>query len=290
MKIFLCLKSYGDFVIQLYAIKNFNGSKNVDGILITKHLKPLSDALSFGIKVLIVGDRKNYPAIFNLKSSNLLKILSDYIYYIFIFSSKCYKNFLIILDSYTIRYSIVLFNNNVQFLPSSKNIYLAYADFLNCKKVQFSTNKKCIRKKNTPTIVGIFVDSRVDIKRIRDSSLSLIVKLLSEYDTVVRVFFYAKSKNQDYRPLMGCSYEWYSSFEKLISNLTAVDIVISSDSVTAHLAELFEKPVYVILPYRNDYWLPLSSYISNSCCTFDDLSNGKNNLVQFLSRLLITIK
>jgi hypothetical protein len=47
-------------------------------------------------------------------------------------------------------------------------------------------------------------------------------------------------------------------------------LVVSADSVPAHLAEYFDVPTYVLSPAPNEYWLPLSSFLTRGWSLFGD--------------------
>ena len=64
-------------------------------------------------------------------------------------------------------------------------------------------------------------------------------------------------------------------FSGLISKLKQADLIVSADSLTAHLGEYLSKPTFVVSPSPNPYWLPYSAYSDSGCAVFGDLSGFK---------------
>ena len=71
------------------------------------------------------------------------------------------------------------------------------------------------------------------------------------------------------------------SFSALIEAIASVDLVVSADSLPAHLGERLGKPVFVVSPVPNHYWLPLSSVRLEHHCIFDDVGRD-SGLKNFL--------
>jgi hypothetical protein len=60
------------------------------------------------------------------------------------------------------------------------------------------------------------------------------------------------------------------SFQALIDSVRTCAAVVSADSLPGHLADYLGKPAHVISPLPNEYWLPLSCFITGSWSVFDD--------------------
>jgi ADP-heptose:LPS heptosyltransferase len=61
------------------------------------------------------------------------------------------------------------------------------------------------------------------------------------------------------------------SFEALVAAIAAADVIISSDSLPAHIAGYVGRPMFVVTPEFNRYWLPSQAFSADSTATFDDL-------------------
>ena len=77
-------------------------------------------------------------------------------------------------------------------------------------------------------------------------------------------------------------------FSALISALGHADLVVSADSLPAHIGEFLERPTFVVSPTPNPYWLPRDAYLLGGHGVFDDLSRLKPWLdLQFYSNLQV---
>ena len=70
-------------------------------------------------------------------------------------------------------------------------------------------------------------------------------------------------------------------FSALMARLRETDIVVSADSLPAHIGEHLGKPTFVISPAPNPYWLPRVAFGQGGHGVFDDLGN----LNRWLERL-----
>ena len=62
-------------------------------------------------------------------------------------------------------------------------------------------------------------------------------------------------------------------FSALMARLRETDIVISADSLPAHIGEHLAKPTFVISPAPNPYWLPRVAFLQGGHGVFDNLGN-----------------
>jgi ADP-heptose:LPS heptosyltransferase len=70
-------------------------------------------------------------------------------------------------------------------------------------------------------------------------------------------------------------------FSALIASLRETDIVVSADSLPAHIGEHLGKPTFVISPAPNPYWLPRAAFLQGGHGVFGDLGNLDTWLEQF---------
>jgi hypothetical protein len=62
-------------------------------------------------------------------------------------------------------------------------------------------------------------------------------------------------------------------FSALMASLRETDIVISADSLPAHIGEHLGKPTFVISPAPNPYWLPRAAFLQGGHGVFGNLGN-----------------
>lgn len=62
-------------------------------------------------------------------------------------------------------------------------------------------------------------------------------------------------------------------FSALMASLRETDIVVSADSLPAHIGEHLGKPTFVISPAPNPYWLPRGAFLQGGHGVFGNLGN-----------------
>jgi ADP-heptose:LPS heptosyltransferase len=62
-------------------------------------------------------------------------------------------------------------------------------------------------------------------------------------------------------------------FSALMASLREADIVVSADSLPAHVGEHLGKPTFVISPAPNPYWLPRAAFLQGGHGVFGNLGN-----------------
>jgi ADP-heptose:LPS heptosyltransferase len=62
-------------------------------------------------------------------------------------------------------------------------------------------------------------------------------------------------------------------FSALMASLRETDLVISADSLPAHIGEHLGKPTFVISPAPNPYWLPRAAFLQGGHGVFDNLGS-----------------
>lgn len=62
-------------------------------------------------------------------------------------------------------------------------------------------------------------------------------------------------------------------FSALMASLRETDIVVSADSLPAHIGEHLGKPTFVISPTPNPYWLPRGAFLQGGHGVFGNLGN-----------------
>ncbi len=275
MNKFVSVKAYGDFVIALNAISNFGSPDDI--LLCGDHLRPLSNALKSNVNTIWLGTiERDMPALFDCRKNGFINALKS-LYFIRhkLLSTSDYDDYLI-FDSMGVRQFMVSLGRNVKFLSkSSPNIYINYQNFFNSN---FSSDLEKLKIKKTNYTVCIFPDSRLSYKAIKKDVLLTISKYLGSKNIEYNIVFVAKDRyfhGAHHRSIV------IEGFDKLVDIINQHDVIISSDSLPAHIAELFSKPVFVLSPIENQYWLPRSSFDFSWHSTFDNL----NKLFHFLEQI-----
>ena len=77
-----------------------------------------------------------------------------------------------------------------------------------------------------------------------------------------------------------------SGFDSLVKSIKEFDLIVSADSLPAHIAEYFGINVFVFSPVDNHYWLPKSAFLNGAYAKFDEVIKFK----KWLSRIKRIIK
>jgi ADP-heptose:LPS heptosyltransferase len=260
---FISLKAYGDFIILLNTLKcteNYEYS-----IVAGQHLKDLYDSLdcNFNIKFLNTGN--SLPAIYDIKDCGLAQSLSSFVSVRNEFLNRLNLNTdKLVFDS--IGFREFLLGRNFHCFAINKentNIYQNYFDF-------FGLRSKCvIQKRISNKKVYIFPESRVTSKSISENNVRTLAKKLLSLNLEPIVVRFNRSSIS---PLIYSSCLLYHDFYSLTSIIRSGGLIISCDSLPAHLAEYYNLPIFVLNNFPNKYWLPYSSYINNNWCLTNDFN------------------
>lgn len=276
MNKFVSVKAYGDFVIALNSIAKFGSSDDI--LLCGDHLRPLSNVLKSNVNIIWLGtEASDVPALFDSRKNGIISTLKS-LHFIRkkLHSSSNYDDHLI-FDSAGVRQLMLSFGRNVKFLSQSPpNIYMAYQDFF---KSSYSADIGRLKIRKSSYTVGIFPDSRLQYKVIPKNVLLSISNRLASSNIKHNFVFVGKDRYFDDNHPRSIV---INGFDRLVDAINQCDIIISADSLPAHISEFFNKPVFILSPVENKYWLPRSSFDFSWYSTFDDI----NKLFDFFEQHL----
>jgi ADP-heptose:LPS heptosyltransferase len=281
--LFVSLKAYGDLVITKYFMNKIHKPHdfNIDHI-ISSHLSELykylnSDNLS---SYLTLDAGSSIPGIYNFKKTKALDIFTGIIRLRASFSNLSLQSSdIIIFDRISFREKLLNLNCKISQLPLTDNIYLSYHKFF-YDNFNIIFNDSMEKKKQLIRNISIFPSSRVFKKQIPGNVINRTLDIIRSAGFKSTVYFV----RGDVIPT-GIKSDITlldSSFSILGDAIKGSDIVISADSLPAHLAEFNSIPTFVLSFKDNHYWLPLSSFLGGFCSNFDNI-NYENQLLNFLS-------
>jgi hypothetical protein len=260
------VKGFGDALIALWSM---NAILNVDQfrLISNKYISPLIEHLGKSSVAEILPDSDNYPEHYNLRRSNPFQALGSLLSFkkkLELLDDAKHSNFIFDLGGW--RERLCLPNGAKNFPVSSmheENIYLAYLALLSRISGQSSIKSRSEQNsKLTLCDLPIFFSSRVKAKELKINDL-------------LHLYGYAISHGLNPRFIChiyddvglisqsGLQWESYTSYEDLDRILSSALAVISADSFPAHYAEYFGHRIFVIKNFKNSYYLPYSSFISN---------------------------
>jgi ADP-heptose:LPS heptosyltransferase len=122
-----------------------------------------------------------------------------------------------------------------------------------------------------PSKVSIFPGARESFRIIPKSIIDNVSLINDEYNLTTKVIK-VSTQSQDF-VTSDSGIIFVNGFDRLKDQILDADIVVSADSLTAHLAEFYKKPVFVFTPTKKDYAMPLSVLKKNLLSLFADKDN-----------------
>jgi hypothetical protein len=249
-------------------------------LIIGSHLEELYLELDSDLKILNLNvGNKHVPALFDLREQGVLASLKSAA----LLSNQLLKIFprydaRLVYDRITWRERLISNRFNIVSLPvESSNIYNAYNKFFE--------NFYGFVPKLYPYIrqgvgIGIFPGSRVLAKNIPTAVINDIYYRYKHLGFDIRIYIFEGEEfdSSIKFPIVKIP----KNFSSLISTLSSLAAVISADSLPAHLTYYLRKPIFVIMPIENLYWLPLSSFVHGYWALFDSLKFSNRSFENFL--------
>jgi len=273
----LVLRSYGDYAIMLNAIQHSTAQKPIH-LIVSKHLQPLHEALNltipenYTIEFVDFKIRNGILGIFTNKHFFSLHSLKE------ILSIKKYfaneKMQLTYLEHKKRPLIFHLFSKlRVRGIYDKGNIYESFNSFFESTSSPNRVNKVSILSN-----VIIFPDSRKSNKQIDNNTLNNLCQMLAKKKLNVLV---AKHNLDIINNCIDRHYELkgYYNFQELVELVKNADYIFSSDSLPVHIAEIFNKPHWILYNSKiNSNWLTPSSKLKHNYCTFDEIQLINNIL------------
>jgi ADP-heptose:LPS heptosyltransferase len=266
------LKAFGDFVIACSAIKRFRSPifQKQLGIIAGSHLKNIAVALGTTQNVQFLGGYvyPKIPPAFNFKESGILESVKD-LFFIRSQIARVNANTFLVFDQAGPREIFIAFGKKSVYLPKDvPNIYLAYDKLFTSIGIPFEclpeSPKKKVRK------VLIIPGARMQFRNIPKDVISRVSTVLKDRDIEFRVISIA-GEELDLPPNSNVTV-LPRDFAALISSIKSADLILSADSLSAHLSFYFDVPVFVFTPIPDwtMRWLPVSAYSSKAIASFSD--------------------
>lgn len=242
------LRAYGDFTILLQSLLRSNKQSQYK-LVASSHLQPLFISLQKFI---------NLQAIqIEFVDFGIDKTLLRFFTNKFFFSTNCFNEIQLIKtylkanpnsegqDYIEQDKRITLFNffvgNNFKHIIEDQNVYNTYDQFL--ENSIFQHLKKPEDKQiNGNKKVLIFPDSRLPAKNIPSDVLDKIIQDQTNKGHIVQVAYF-KSHTSKHSVS-------YNNFDELLSMIQEADFIIGADSLPIHLANLLNKPHFILYPKR----------------------------------------
>ncbi len=265
----ICLKSFGDFVIALRSVQRVTDNEFRPTIVAGYHLGSLAAALGVNDSISFVGDSKqvDVPAAYDVKRlgiSTALRSLIELRHHL----GSGNPTEIRLFDHLGWREKLLSRRAQSVGLPSSANIYRAYSEYFTQRGLCLAP-QSALRRVNRGTAI-LIATSRIARKSLPKAVIADVLSRLIDSGFTAHVI--VLDGEQIELPSGAPCKRLPKSFSSLIDAVSSADLVVSADSLPAHLGEYFCVPTFVVTPEPNTYWLPDSAFATNGWCTFDETS------------------
>jgi hypothetical protein len=278
-------KSFGDFVIVHSVLHRIESrAKRRIRLIACSHLKGLNEILPDDVCVTLVDSGEDrVPAIFDVKKHGAwAAVQSAWSLRRRFENVERHDDEVLAFDSLGVRERFIAGRWPV-ISPRTRgaNIYGTYSQFLAEQDIQTAAaapvHTRSVRS------VGIFPESRLVEKRLKAATVSVILSRIACAGLEAKLFILDGDlpPQGQYPGAVHIS----RNFESLANAIRSVDSVISADSLPAHLAEYFGRPVFVASPSPNEYWLPDGCFSEKRWGIFRDEAQFSVSVDRFLTEL-----
>jgi ADP-heptose:LPS heptosyltransferase len=282
---FASAKSFGDFVIAHSVLGRIETcAKYRVRLIACSHLKALNAILPNDVRVTLMDSgEERVPAIFDVKKYGAWAALQSAVSLRRRFQDiERHGDEVLAFDALGIRERFIAGRWPVASPRArSANIYETYSRFLSDQDIPTAPPPPA----NAPAArsVGIFPESRLIEKRLGAPTVAAILNLTTRVGLAAKIFML----DGDVSALRGHPKAVTISrdFESLADAIRSVDSVISADSLPAHLAEYFGRPVFVASSAPNEYWLPQGCFRQKRWGVFGDEAQFSASLDKFLAEV-----
>ena len=266
------LKAFGDFVIACNASRRVQVANGMYApkVVAGEHVRGLASALGVDLTIQFIGDDNwsDVPAAFDVNKRGVLSAFRSLLNLRHRLDALP-SSMDFVFDHSGFRERYIGGRRFFQSLPlNSGNIYLAYDQLF--ESLGYGVLKVYPEVKHTISRAIIIPGARMRYRQIP-------APVLAEISAELR----QRCINSSVVVLDGESIDLPAgihvkkiprNFGELVASIKDCDLVISADSLSSHLSELLEVPVFVSTPSPKPYWLPRSAYLKNGWATFADIN------------------
>lgn len=279
------VKAFGDLVIACAVLDQAAPAHRERLILLVgDHLAELAAALEPAVAVLVVPTGEpGVPAVFDARKAGWQRALtSAFTLRRAVARSSLPRHVPLLFDQVSLRERWISGSHvAIAAARGADNIYSGWRAGLESRGVTFSPVAD--RAGEAAHAVAICPGSRIAAKNLPMALVAGLVDTLVERGMAPRLVLLA-GERPDLEASALPKEIVPRSFAAMIAAVRRADAVIGADSMPAHIAERFGRPVYVFSPQPNLYWLPQSAFERNNWAL---IGNGvaSGHLIRFLDQL-----
>lgn len=272
-------KAYGDLVIACNNLRKTDMKQY--GLLAGSHLRPLLNAIKFHGTLRVVEVGESVPAFFDVKKYGYVSAaLNGLSLRRKIQTTLQQRDDTLVFDTLRVRERFLSWPFHADsIVQGTGNIYLDYSYYFGFRE---DGSRSIVTNRIKPIHrIYIFPDSRHKNKELPDGLILEIAKensIFGKETILVKV-----GKPIDMPQFNAIQLQWVENFNQLVELVSKADLLVTADSLPAHLAEYFSIPVFVFSPIPNDYWMPLSCFMGGFYSGFESILGYKNWLNKYSS-------
>ena len=267
----VCLKSFGDFVIALRSLQRVAGYAQSEQtvLLAGSHLRALANAMGSSTKLQFVGEGMDMqvPALYDVRRlgvSAAVRSLLALRRQLGPGSGAHVRLF----DRVGWRERLLAGRSRALGLPAGPNIYIAYERGLEHAGLRLTPLATPSPRAGRRAL--IVPASRIADKALPREVIASTHAQLQEMGFDAHVLVLA-GESVDLPGGAPVRHE-PRNFSSLIEAIRSADLVVSADSLPAHLSEYFSVPTFVVTPQPNEYWMPHYAFATRGWCIFKELA------------------
>jgi hypothetical protein len=275
-------KSLGDFVIA-HSILNrvADGARDRIRLISCSHVEPLNAVLPNNVCVTLVDSGQRVPALFDVKKRGLLSAAESALTLRRQFKKITrHQNEALTFEPLGIRERFIAGDWQLT-KPRRKgrNVYDTYLELLRQHDIQtLPTLPESMAEART---LGVFPDSRLSRKRLDHDTLAVIIERSVAAGLDAKLFIFEGDAASV--PAHSRTISIARTFQSLTEAINSVDMIVSADSLPAHLGEYLARPVFVATPAPNEYWLPPRCFKKRRWGNFNHHTEFSASLDRFLA-------
>jgi hypothetical protein len=267
------VKGFGDLVIALTCLRRVAPARRGQvRLLVAPHLEPLRAVLDPPFASAVLPRREQGPAaLFRARTATLGQVTRSALDLRRVLRELHDPKSVLLFDEWDIRHRFLSLGARARGLPPRDNLYRRWNDFLAEQSLADPLEDAMVVPAGRR--LHIFPGAREADRRFSVPLLRDLAERAARAGLEPRIFTVAGEMTHLADAGLPLE-EMPRDFAATAAAIGSADRVISADSMTAHLAEHLNKPMFVLSPTLKYYWLPLSSAISGRHALFADPWGG----------------
>jgi len=255
--------AFGDFLIDCCFLRRVGAAHR---ILAASYLRPLAEAIDYKgpLSYFEMPAQDVPPSVFNVRKASLREMVSSLRRLRTGIITSTLPVDKINVPHSDIRWSLTCAPRRIYALRlPHENIYLAY-----CNHFGLAPKDLVVPMPAHIREVIVFPDSRQPSKQVPESTLRALLNINALAGLRTRVVRVRPPEAGRKEAPGECSLWGLSA---LVQAVREAELIVSADSLPGHLAEYFERPVFILTPLANEPLMPLSVILNQRWARFDTM-------------------